>query len=128
MTAPKRLILWAGDGPLEAQADVLGYIETKIDEALQEAEEDTCWLNELMAYFRCLNGILRETGGQHLISERVLEWRKRTLAASPGRASKTSVLSSFLFSTTSMNSPSPEQQSLNKTEHKPLTRAEFTPA
>ncbi len=81
MTTSKRLILWAGDGPLNARDQVVGDIETHIEEALREAEEDTCWLNDLIAYLRCLNGVLREAGGEHLISERVAEWRQRALAA-----------------------------------------------
>jgi hypothetical protein len=81
MTTSKRLILWSGDGPLNARDQVVGYIETMIDEALREVEQDTCWLNELMAYFRCLNGVLREAGGEHLVSQRVTEWRERALAA-----------------------------------------------
>jgi hypothetical protein len=81
MTTSKRLILWAGDGPLNARDEIVGYIMTRIDEALQETEEDTSSLNDLMAYFRCLNGVLREAGGQHLISDRVAGWRHRTLAA-----------------------------------------------
>lgn len=80
MTAAKRLILWAGDGPLDARDRIIGHIETIIDETLREAEEDACWLNELIAYLRCLAGVIRDTGGEHLISERVSEWRQRTFA------------------------------------------------
>ena len=88
MTTSKRLILWAGDGPLDARDRVVGSIESMIDEALREAEEDTCWLNELMAYFHCLNGVLREAGGERLIFDRVAEWRKRTLKAFDAMASR----------------------------------------
>lgn len=84
MTTSKRLILWAGDGPLGAVNDVVGCIEDMIDGALRQAEEDTCWLNELMAYLRCLNAVLREAGGEPLITDRVAEWRRRTLAAYDG--------------------------------------------
>ena len=89
MRASKRFILWAGDGPLDAVDNVVEHLETQIDEALREAEEDTCWLNELMAYFRCLNVVLREVGGEQLVSDRVVEWRQRTLAAYDGIPSLT---------------------------------------
>ena len=79
MPTSKRLILWVGDGPLNARDQVIDYIETIIDEALRQAEEgDTALLNELMAYFRCLIGVLREAGGELLVSRRIGEWQQRT--------------------------------------------------
>ena len=76
----KRLILWAGDGPLNARDEVVEFIIEKIDFALNEAENDSCWLNELIAYVCCLNGILRETEGGHLVAGRVQGWHRRTVS------------------------------------------------
>jgi hypothetical protein len=73
------LILWAGDGPLNARDGIIEDIEKQIDESLKEAEADPAFLNYTVAYLRCLTGVLREVGGEQLVFERIPEWRRRTL-------------------------------------------------
>jgi len=85
MNERKRLILWAGDGPLNARDEVVLDIIDKIEFALNEAEKvDTCWLNELIAFVRCLNGVLREPGGGHDTVGRIDGWEQCTLAVFDG--------------------------------------------
>jgi hypothetical protein len=77
----KRFVLWAGDGPLNARDEVVDFITKMIDLSLDQAEKvDACWLNELIGYLRCLGGVLRETGGDHLIANRIDGWKRRALA------------------------------------------------
>jgi hypothetical protein len=78
-TPTQRLLLWAGDGGLNARDDVMQFIADRIESTLHEASIDPCYLNELMAYFRCMIGIVKETGGDHLVEGQVENWRDRTI-------------------------------------------------
>ena len=77
----QRLALWSGSGPLNARDQVVDTITTHIDDFLKEAAEDPSFLNLVMAYLRCLVGVLREAGGGHLVIRDVPGWQQRVLTA-----------------------------------------------
>ena len=64
MNKPPRLILWANDSPLNAVDGVCEAVVEDIERCLNEAEEDSCFVNDVVAYVRCLTGVY--VGGRRM--------------------------------------------------------------
>ena len=80
MPLPKRFVLWAGDGPLNAVDEVADSIATRIDEAIQDCDEaDTSRLNEIIAYMCCLSAVAHTYSGLTSQYTTVEQWREKTL-------------------------------------------------
>jgi len=74
----RRLILWANDSPLNAVDSVCDSIVSEIETHLSEAEEDSCFVNDVVAYVRCLSGVYDWVGGAFVEIEVLQSWRKRS--------------------------------------------------
>lgn len=75
-----RFILWANDSPLAARDNVVEAISREIFAAISESEEDSCYLNDVVAYVRCLTGVIREVGGGYQAFDNLENWFRRTLS------------------------------------------------
>ncbi len=65
MNKPLRLVLWANDSPRNAVDGVCEVVVEDIERYLSEAEEDSCFVNDLVAYVRCLTGVYDWAGGEY---------------------------------------------------------------
>ena len=76
---PRRLILWANDSPLHAMESVNEHLIAEIEAHLREAEEDSCFLNDVIAYLRCLTGVCDWAGSACVQRPMVESWRKSSM-------------------------------------------------
>ena len=79
MNKPPRLILWANDSPLNAVDGVCEAVVEDIERCLNEAEEDSCFVNDVVAYVRCLTGVYDWAGAGCDECERLESWRARAI-------------------------------------------------
>ncbi|MGI9516295.1 MAG: hypothetical protein ACR2NP_04555 [Pirellulaceae bacterium] len=80
MSKRRRLILWANDSPLAAVDSVCDSITKELESYLNDAEEDSCFINDVVAYVRCLTGVYDWAGGP-LVEINVLDsWQNRAIA------------------------------------------------
>jgi hypothetical protein len=80
MDETPRLVLWANDSPRNAVDDVCESVVADIERYLTEAEEDSCFVNDVLAYVRCLTGIYDWAGGAYVEYERLEHWRNRAVS------------------------------------------------
>ena len=79
MKDQRRLVLWANDSPRNSVDLVCETIVTEIERHLDEAEEDSCFVNDVVAYIRCLSGVYDWAGGGFIELEVLESWRTRAV-------------------------------------------------
>ena len=79
-----RLVLWSGDSPRNSVDSVCESIITELKAYLNDSEDDSCFVNDVIAYVRCLTGVYDWAGGAYVELEELESWRKRTTTVIEG--------------------------------------------
>ena len=81
MKETPRLVLWASDSPRNAVDSICETIKIEINANLKDAVEDSSFVNQVVAYVRCLTGVYDWAGGAYVEYETVEDWRNKVLTA-----------------------------------------------
>ena len=79
MNETPRLVLWASDSPRNAVDSVCESVIEDIECYLKQSEDDSCFVNDVVAFVRCLTGVYDWAGGAYLEYEKLESWRKRAI-------------------------------------------------
>ena len=74
-----RLVLWANDSPRNSVDYICEQIVTELKANLTESKEDSCFINDVVAYVRCLTGVYDWAGGAYVELEELESWRQTAL-------------------------------------------------